>query len=475
MIVLFLLFQLIILNFAQAHSDQVLTFEEYFKSGKVEYTEKNWPDCVAFMKRANDDFKQYQDEMIACRQKCEKLIKPADKSEKLSMFHETSERALCIMRCKRDRLTERHPGVRKMDVYFDMMERKPYQYIHICYWQLGELAMAVQSAYTFLVANPEDRDILSSLNFYMKQPGFDNSMLIDMERKDYEAKFINGVEAYDEQDWGRCVHEFEFSLEKSLKEDEKCRLLCQDKIDWTLSDVNPDIEVLFASIRASIVQCEQNCLYKLARINGYNVGNLIAAHYEYLHFCQFKLSRGSEACQSVANYLLFDDNPLMRRNKYFYLKQYGKLELFVPEEKIIRVYAQRAIEKRYLDFIDQRFRFDENNELKPEQADDHNPLNTQIHIEDNFAYEQVPEILKDPKECKILRSALPETQLQPFLEELGQRVKKLWPNSKFESVSCGSEVREAKCPRAIVLSAENSDCGEWLGRWFSGCAVVFCD
>lgn len=47
--------------------------------------------------------------------------------------------------------------------------------------------------------------------------------------------------------------------------------------------------------------------------------------------------RGSEAARSVANFLLFDDNPLMRRNKYFYNKQYKKEELFVPDQVMIEI------------------------------------------------------------------------------------------------------------------------------------------
>uniref|UniRef100_A0A8R1E079 Leprecan-like alpha-helical domain-containing protein n=1 Tax=Caenorhabditis japonica TaxID=281687 RepID=A0A8R1E079_CAEJA len=313
-------------------SEKRVTFEDYYQFGKNEYTDRNWPDCVAFMRRAIDDFRQFQDDTVNCRQKCDRLIKPAAPgASRIATFHETNESALCLLRCRKD-MNGDHLTIRKMSTYFDMAERRPYQYMHICYYHQGELAMAVQSAYTFLVANPNDRDIRHSLEWYMEQPGYADEMLIDMERKDYEAKFINGVEAYDNQDWSRCVHEFETSLEKALKQDEACRILCQDKIDWKL------------------------VLNLLGRLN--------ALHWtEYTFdrpFLFFKnlpipVQRGAEAAQAVANYLLFDDNPLMRRNRYFYAKQFKKEELFTPSSEMLKVYEKREIELRYLNFMETRF------------------------------------------------------------------------------------------------------------------------
>nr|CDJ88675.1 Hypothetical protein CBG13716 [Haemonchus contortus] len=451
--------------------DPKLTFEQLYQYGKWEYTDKNWPDCVAFMRRALDDFQYFEDELVWCRRKCGGQVEAPD-VDSLSQKHAQSERALCLLRCKREKFTEERPPLEKMNTYYDFVERKPYQYIHICYWNMGELRHAVQAAYTFLVQNPSDKDTLDGLEFYMQQPGYNDDMLVDLLRQPYQKYFMSGVEAYNDGDWGRCVHDLETSLERTMEEDTRCRLLCEDKIDWSSIVGNPEIDVLMTSMQASVVRCQHNCLYRLALINGYNVGELPAAHYEYLHYCHFQLMRGTEAAQAVANYLLFDDNPLMRRNKYLYLKQYKKAELFVPDQKIIDIYKQRTLEARYLKFIDDKFKF-VNNEFPAERRDDRVKFDTTVSIDDPFDYDAITRLLSAP-ECQSLRSPFPVAHFDQLISELEARVKLIWPDAKYESHSCGSESRNAKCSRAIVLSVDVADCSEWLGAMHSGCAVVFC-
>ncbi|KAF1756176.1 hypothetical protein GCK72_012629 [Caenorhabditis remanei] len=104
--------------------------------------------------------RQYQDDTVSCRKKCDRRIKTAMASApKIAKYHETSEIALCLLRCRKDIFGD-HRTVRKISTYHDLEEQKPYQYMHICYYHPGELSMAVQSAYTFLVANPDDKDII---------------------------------------------------------------------------------------------------------------------------------------------------------------------------------------------------------------------------------------------------------------------------------------------------------------------------
>ena len=34
-------------------------------------------------------------------------------------------------------MTEQHPGIKTMNNYFDVKERKPFEYLHICHWNVG--------------------------------------------------------------------------------------------------------------------------------------------------------------------------------------------------------------------------------------------------------------------------------------------------------------------------------------------------
>ncbi|CAK5010098.1 unnamed protein product [Meloidogyne enterolobii] len=47
--------------------DPSLSFEHFYQSGKNEYTNGNWADCVAYMLKAVEDFLFYRQEVLWCR------------------------------------------------------------------------------------------------------------------------------------------------------------------------------------------------------------------------------------------------------------------------------------------------------------------------------------------------------------------------------------------------------------------------
>ena len=192
---IFLCFNFILYS-NQTPDQPSLTFEELYKYGKNEYTTKNWSDCVAFMLRALEDYHYYIDETLWCRQKCDQQVKdfPSEILElkdinllRIGLQYSTTQKALCLLRCRIDKFTEERPPMSNYDIYEEFQDRKPYHYLQFCYWKMGELKSAVSSAFTFLVANPTNEDTVENLKFYMTQPGFNNNMMVDILQKKYEV------------------------------------------------------------------------------------------------------------------------------------------------------------------------------------------------------------------------------------------------------------------------------------------------
>ncbi|VDM91962.1 unnamed protein product, partial [Litomosoides sigmodontis] len=231
-----------------------VTFEQLYKYGKNEYTNGNWNDCIAFFLRSIEDYDYFVEENVWCREKCareHKINRRTDLKDggediaEIAMMYTNAQHALCLFRCKNDRLTSMRPPINDPDIFEEFQVRKPYQYLQICYWKQKDLASAVRSAYTYLVTNPKDKETLDNLAFYMEQEGYNEEMLVDARQMKYEASYMRGVKAYSNGDWQLCVNEFETSLKQFFEEEQKCRHICEDKLNWeTLDTINPEITII---------------------------------------------------------------------------------------------------------------------------------------------------------------------------------------------------------------------------------------
>ncbi|VDN19934.1 unnamed protein product [Gongylonema pulchrum] len=176
-----------------------VTFEQLYKYGKNEYTTGNWNDCIAFFLRAIEDFDYFVDENVWCREKCARehqksrqteLKNAAEDIAEIAMMYANAQHALCLFRCKNERLTSMRPPLNDPSVFEEFQNRKPYQYLQICYWKQKDLSSAVRSAYTYLVAHPKDQETLDNLAFYMEQDGYNENMLTDARQMKYEVNSV---------------------------------------------------------------------------------------------------------------------------------------------------------------------------------------------------------------------------------------------------------------------------------------------
>ncbi|VBB28570.1 unnamed protein product [Acanthocheilonema viteae] len=420
----------------------------------------------------------------------------------IAMMYTNAQHALCLFRCKNDRLTSMRPPLNDADIFEEFQARKPYQYLQICYWKQKDLASAVRSAYTYLVANPKDQETLDNLAFYMEQDGYNEDMLIDARQMKYEASYMQGVKAYNDGDWQLCVNEFETSVKQFFEEEQKCRHICEDKLNWeAFESANPEITIIITSIYLSVLRCKHDCVKKLSRVNGHDIGFILPTYFEYLHVCYYKLNRGRDVCEAVANSILLNpSNPIMRRNRLFYSKTYQSDDLFKPSDEIVEFHKRYAIQQLFLEFVDERFKF-ENNEiafsllinmsgkhkhhhgdnLQLERVDDRLPLDITVPINDDFDYSAIEKDLFSEGECSALAiAAIFETktaQQKQLLADLTDRIASRYRvKTLYHSLTCSPDITVPKCPHNIlIVSIDRSTCGAFLtDPQPNSCILTFC-
>lgn len=54
-----------------------------------------------------------------------------------AMMYTNAQHALCLFRCKNDRLTSMRPPLNNPSIFEEFQNRKPYQYLQICYWKVA--------------------------------------------------------------------------------------------------------------------------------------------------------------------------------------------------------------------------------------------------------------------------------------------------------------------------------------------------
>lgn len=66
----------------------------------------------------------------------QELRDAADDIREIAIMYANVQHALCLLRCKSNRLTTMRPPVKDLAVFEDFQDRKPYQYLQICYWKV---------------------------------------------------------------------------------------------------------------------------------------------------------------------------------------------------------------------------------------------------------------------------------------------------------------------------------------------------
>jgi hypothetical protein len=147
-------------------------------------------------------------------------------------------------------------------------------FTYVFNFQKNMLKKAANAAFTFLVANPNHESMKKNFEFYINLPEVDKNDITNLEApvisctslytaniyliyyfsinfyfklyvfQKYVSLYVNGVEAYNKEDFPSAINYFEESLDDYLENEEQCRTYCEGPFDqgW-----NPDFTPSIAS------------------------------------------------------------------------------------------------------------------------------------------------------------------------------------------------------------------------------------
>lgn len=87
------------------------------------------------------------------------------------------------MKCKLAALPSSRTETVKEEIRTYFEERKPYDFLQLCYYQTGRHQAAATAAFTNLVANMEAEVMRENLNYYLALPDVNKAEVVDLEAK----------------------------------------------------------------------------------------------------------------------------------------------------------------------------------------------------------------------------------------------------------------------------------------------------
>ncbi|CAG4978663.1 unnamed protein product [Parnassius apollo] len=332
----------------------------HYKKGIDAYSKERWSECISKFEETLHLFKLYKTIEINCRLKCESQKQKAEveEIEDIGIYEKFLNNRLCITKCQSEGFDEaRLNSFVPESVINEMTLKKPYEYLHICYFQMNALPKAASAAYTYLVANPEDEKMKQNVKYYIDQPEVDINEIIDLESEDYKILYNVGLKAYNAKKWGETVANMEESLTDYLSWENMCRADCQHQteLEWS-----PEFTVTVSNYMTALLMCKQKCQDKLKYLN-FNSGiEFLADLLNYLQISYYHLGRIEDAAKAVESYLLLlpnDEDILSNKNIYSSLTDQKN---FVEKSDIAYYFKRDKYEKRVLDTF---YNSDINNEI----------------------------------------------------------------------------------------------------------------
>ncbi|XP_052747142.1 cartilage-associated protein [Bicyclus anynana] len=331
-------------------SHKITSLDKVFKEGVDAYSKERWSECIVQFEEALHLYTVHKAVIVNCRLQCRSELPKSEieNIEDLKIFEYFINARQCITQCQQKGFDDVHMYNNVSNTVLEYMQaRKPYSYLHICYFQMNNLPKAASATYTYLIGHPYDVDMKKNYDYYIEQPEVDVKEVIDLERDDYQVLYKLGVQAYKQKKWGETVHNMEEAIVHYLSWESSCRAECdrQPEQEWS-----PEFTITVSNNIASVLTCRQKCQEELKPL--YDSGiEILADILNYIQISYYHLDRIDNAAKAVATYLALypnDEDMLENKNIYQTLTDEKK---FVEIPDIIFYYKRDKNEKQLLDIF----------------------------------------------------------------------------------------------------------------------------
>ncbi|XP_029636108.1 prolyl 3-hydroxylase 1 isoform X2 [Octopus sinensis] len=394
----------LILGFCLVNIAQILaiepssdTYDLIYSRAREAYSSQGWVDCVKHIKDALKDYKFYRSTLISCRRECrgkvmnenETSVSP-DLENMIPFFFKIIKVSNCVRMCKQKNMPNRPDVSVHFDIEDDFEMRMPYDYLQFCHYKRDNVKEAVAAAYTYLMADAKQDTTVQNLMFYQQFPEVDTSDFVDLERRPYQAAFIEGQENQRNGEWKEGVKLIEEAINEFIKEEEECRILCEGPYDH---ESFPEFINAISEHFISVLKCQNKCEGKLSILHGEKVKDFFPELYNYLQFGYYKLNDIPNAVKATASYLVLKpDDPTMLDNKQIYIKSGITPENIIPRPEALKYFTRRKQIKNILQYVTEKYvvAIDDEGEiddsLKSIDLDSMEPLNHKRLNENHYLH-----------------------------------------------------------------------------------------
>lgn len=291
-----------------------------YEQGVLAYSNERWSKCIEYFEESLHLYKLYKSVVNNCRLTCNSQqykSKIKENIEDLKIYESFFVKRDCLNECQENGFNDIQINSTIQDsTIFNLETRRPYEYLHVCYFQMNALPKAASAVFTHLVINPNNEQMQGNLRYYIEQPEVDANEVVDLQSEDYKVLYKLGIQAYKNSNWGETIANLEEVVSDYILSENMCRADCERQ---PAQESSPEFVVTVSNNIASLLHCRQQCQDKLSLL-GYHSGvEFLADVLNYIQISYYRLDRYKEAAKTTASYLVMLPNDAdMLQNKFIY-------------------------------------------------------------------------------------------------------------------------------------------------------------